>query len=240
MRIEDTTGQEINKFSDWAKIYDTPQQSHHWKKGRSAYSAAEFFMNQNGAEAIRSRVSDAIGKTVSFDRAVPEYEVRFDDYGRGRVHDVGIFGTTDSDESVFVGVEAKVDESFGGLIRDEYLKRKAKQITGTSTNAPERIEKLLAEHFSAADTAMFDLRYQLLYSTVGTIAAGAGFSVLYVAVFDTNLYDESIGAENYRDYVQFINAVGGKPLKLATNEALGHQLELREKKLYCLHEKFEL
>jgi len=113
MNIQDSSGREILNLGDWAKIYDTPQQSHHWKKGRSAYSTAEFFMNQNGAEAIQARVSDAIGKTVTFDRAIPEHEVRFDEYGRGRVHDVGIFGNTDSGESVFVGVEAKVDESFG-------------------------------------------------------------------------------------------------------------------------------
>jgi len=55
------------------------------------------------------------------------------------MHDLGIFGTTTGGQSVFVGVEAKVDETFGASVRDTYLTMKAKQITGTTTNAPKKI-----------------------------------------------------------------------------------------------------
>ncbi|MFT5043621.1 MAG: hypothetical protein ACI8UP_000584 [Porticoccaceae bacterium] len=105
MRIETPTGDEINSFDDWAKIYDTPKEKIHWKEGRSAYSAAEFMMNQNGEEYIRLRVSDTLGKSITFDRAIPEHEVRFDKFGKGRTHDIGMYGTTDTGESIFVGVE---------------------------------------------------------------------------------------------------------------------------------------
>ena len=177
---------------------------------------------------------------MRFERAIPEFEVRFDELGRGRMHDIAIFGNTEYRESVFVGVEAKVDESFGASVHDVYLKAKAKQISGVSTNAPERIEKLLAMHFSEPDISMFDIRYQLLYATVGTLAAKADISVLFVIVFKTGMYNESISADNYRDYIQFMNKVGAIPLKLSSKEAQGHELELQEKRLLCLHEYFEM
>ena len=240
MIIESSSGSEISNIADWARLYDTPQASLQWKKGRSAYSTAEFLLNKNGARILQARVSESIGKSFKIERIIPEYEVRFDKFGRGRIHDLGIFGTTTDGQSVFVGVEAKVDETFGASVRDNYLKMKAKQITGTSTNAPERIEKLLAMHFRDPDPSMFDIRYQLLYATAGTLAAGADISVLFVAVFKTGLYNERSGLENYRDYIHFMGKVGATPFNLSSKEVQGHELVLQGNRLVCLHEYFEL
>ena len=181
-----------------------------------------------------------LGQSISLKLIVPEYEQRFDQYGRGRIHDLGIFGTAADGRSVFIGVEAKVDESFGPTVRDAYLKAKAKQIAGESTNAPERIEKLLAMHFGEPDKSMFDIRYQLLYATAGTLAVNADISVLYVVVFKTPLYDESIGADNYRDYVHFVNKVGAESVALSDKGAIAHKLELDGHNLLCVHEYFML
>jgi hypothetical protein len=120
-----------------------------------------------------------------------------------------------------------VDESFGPTVLDAYLDAKVKQLSGKPTNAPQRIEDLLSMHFPKPDKTMFDIRYQLLYATAGTIAAGADISILFVIVFDTNLYDESIGAQNYRDYIQFMSKVGAMGLKLSSKDAQSHELELQ-------------
>jgi hypothetical protein len=239
MRIENSQGTVITSLSDWAKLYDSPQTSHQWKEHRSAYSAAEFLMNRNGGATIQSRVSDAFGKSIEFERAIPEYEVRFDEFGRGRVHDIGIFGNTEAGESAFIGIEAKVDEPFGMTVHDAYLKAKAKQISGVSTNAPQRIEELLAMHFTKPDISMFDIRYQLLYATAETLAAGADISFLYIIVFKTVLYNEAIGAENFKDYIQFMSKVGARPVKLSNKEVHCHELSFQGKQLICLHECIE-
>jgi hypothetical protein len=231
---------EIGSLDQWAKLYDTPQQSHQWVEHRSAQSMADFMLNHDGARHLEARVSGVLGKTVTFERGIPEYEQRFDDFGRGRVHDLGIFGGTSEGRSVFVGVEAKVDESFGASTLDRYLGAKAKQIVGKSTNAPERIERLLGLHFSEPDPTMFDVRYQLLYATVGTLAAGADISILYVVVFKTPLYDEVIGADNYRDYIHFVNKVGGQPVKVDDKGAIAHEIMLDDRRLITLHEYFDL
>ena len=240
MKVEDILGNLLTSIADWAKLYDSPRSSHQWKQFRSAYSVAEFVLNRNGAESLRARVSDAIGEPVEFERAVPEYEVRFDRFGRGRMHDLAIFGKTSTGKTVFAGIEAKVDEPFGATVRDAYLTAKAKQMSGESTNAPERIEELIKLHFPKPDVSVFDIRYQLLYATAGTLAAGADISILFVVVFKTPLYSETMSSENYRDYVDFLGRVKAEPLKLSNQEAHGHKLILGTKELICLHESFEL
>ncbi len=87
---------------------------------------------------------------------------------------------------------------------------------------------------------MFDIRYQLLYATAGTLAVEADLHVLYVIVFQTPLYNETIGAENYRDYIDFMEKVGAERLSLASKRAVGHVLDLEGQELMCLHEYFEL
>ena len=240
MRIEDSNGTEIVDLEQWSRLYDTPRERRKWKEHRSAYSVAEFILNHAGGMHLQARVCDVLGESVTFERAVPEYEQRFDEFGKGRVHDLAIFGTTLTGQSVFVGLEGKVDEPFGEPVNEIYLKAKAKQIAGKPTNAPERIERLLALHFSKPDVLMIDVRYQLLYATVGTLAVEADISVLYVMVFRTSLYNEKIGADNYRDYINFMAAVGGQRLNLEDDGAIAHEITLEGKRLVCLHEYFEL
>lgn len=240
MTIEDVSGKVLRNIDDWAKLYETPQISHQWKKGRSAYSIAEFILNRDGLEHIGGRASEVLGTALTIEKAVPEFEVRFDEYGRGRVHDVGIYAKTQDGETVFIGVEAKVDESFGGAVLDSYLDAKAKQICGVATNAPQRIEKLLSRHFFEPSRGMFDIRYQLLYATIGTIAVRADYSILYVLVFRTDLYNETKSAENYRDYVYFMEKVGAVPFKVAGGHVQGHEIEFDGARLKCIYEYIDM
>lgn len=240
MRIETSAGEEIRSLDDWKKLYDSPHQIHQWKEHRSAYSVADFVLNRNGGAQLEAIVSNALRKEVCFDRAIPEHEIRFDSYGKGRVHDLALFGQTSSGESIFVGVEAKVDETFGVPVRDAYLAARARKIVGKATNAPERIEELLRLHFSSSDVSMFDVRYQLLYSTAGTRAADADLAVLFVAVFRTPLFDEAIGAQNYKDYVDFITKISGRPIGIKGDSALAHEVFVGGRALVCLHKYFQL
>ncbi len=236
MSIEDSSGKPITMLEDWESLIDRMQ----WKIGRSAYSIAEFMLNRNGAAHIEERAARALGVPVKIERIVPEYEVRFDEFGRGRMHDLGIFAKTEAGETVFIGVEAKVDESFGSMVRDTYLDAKAKQICGVSTNAPERMERLLAQCFTEPKRAMFDIRYQLLYGTIGTLAAGADRSLFYVIVFRTDLYNETKSAENHSDYIHFMNLVGAKHINPLGQLAHCHTLNLDGKELVCIYETIDL
>lgn len=221
-------------------MYEKDGEKRHWEPGRSAHSAADFILNRNGAERLRLRVEELLGQAVQFDCIVPELEQRFDAHGRGRMHDLGITGSTAAGKSLFVGVEAKVDETFGPTIDEAYAKaRKAKEDNPRS-NAQQRIEDLLALHFPEVDTSHYKLRYQLLYATAGTIAAGKEVSILYVAVFKTQSFNERIGASNHEDYLRFIEKAGAQPLPNTGNNIDAHELWLDGKRLICVHECFKL
>jgi hypothetical protein len=240
MKIEDQNGCQIQTMDDWSMIYDKHGERSHWKSGRSAYSAADFILNHNGAEKLRQRVEELLGETVHFDRIVPEMEQRFDAYGRGRMHDLGITGWTAAGKSLFIGVEAKVDESFGPTINEAFAKASKAKENNPRSNARNRIEDLLALHFPDSDTAYNKLRYQLLYATAGTLAAGKDVSILYIAVFKTQSFNEEIGASNHEDYLRFLEKAGAQPLPVSGKNIDAHELTLNGKRLICVHEHFDL
>ena len=60
MRIEDKKKNEICTMQDWASLYACTELSRQWKEHRSAYSAAEFILNRNGADHLQSRLSAAL------------------------------------------------------------------------------------------------------------------------------------------------------------------------------------
>lgn len=232
MKYFDSYNKPIETIEDWEnQIFKATKKEKHWKVGRSAHSIANFMMNKNGEQTIKNIVSEVLSEDVIFERAVPELEIRFDKYGHGREHDLGIYGrTSKSNKSIFIGVESKVDESFNETILEVYLKSKSKTLSGISTNSDNRIEDLLKKHYSEVTPEHFNLRYQLLYSTVGTLEADfdskpVDIAILFIIVFKTDLYDEVLGLENYKDYVRFSNSLDSRKIENSSN------LDIRELKI---------
>ena len=236
MRIESREGNAVNDLGDW----ETLVRPEHWEPGRSAYSLAEFIINRHGEYALQWRVATVLGEPVVFDRGVPEHEVRFDRYGRGRVHDLGIFGRAESGKSLFVGVEAKVDEPFGDFVSDRWAAAGRMRNRGTSTRLPERIRELCARFGPGVTEESRDVRYQLLHGAAGTVDAGADLSVFYVAVFRTGAYDAEAGKRNHEDYRRFVERAGGEPIRTGDDGAEACVLAVGGKRLHAVHEYFSL
>lgn len=236
MRIENTEGIPLNCLDHWKSIHKPTQ----WKPGRSAYSVADFIVKRDGARKLRDRVSSVLGALVTFHKIIPEYEVKFDQYGKGRFHDLGIIGETQSGKSLFVGVEAKVDEPFGSYVADEWRKAQEIRESGKGTRLPQRIMQLCDRFNDGLGISECDkVRYQLLHGTAGTVDAKADVSVFYVAVFKTDSYDKEIGESNHRDYQQFIERAGGATQDNG-NGASSHVLTLGGKRLIAIYEYFDL
>ena len=225
--------QPITSISDWKKEINPD----HWKIGYSAYSLANFVLNENGLEQIKKVITEIIKEDVIIERAIPEYEVKFDDLGRGRFHDLGVFcRTTTSNKSVFVGIEAKVNETFRETISEAYLSATIKRLNGEPTNAPERIERLLKQNFgSKILDRHFDLRYQLLYATIGTLAVRSDVSFLFIIVFKTASYDEDTGNKNFSDYCCFINNVISEDIFFSIDDIKVHKLIIDNRELYSIY-----
>jgi len=240
MRIEDNQGRVIATLEDWANLHASKKWQSDWKGHRSMYSMADFFINLGGTETIQSRISTILGQRVNLNKAIPDYVVRYDEYGSRHVHDLGIFGQTDSGKSLFIGVDARINEPFGQLdVLRALYKAGQKKDKKKSQNASERIKDLITLHFPAKDLLYADIRYQLLCASAGTIAADADISILYVIVFKTSHYDERRGAKNFDDYLQFVDAVNGKRLSACNKKFTAHELDIGGRKLICAYEHFE-
>ena len=233
MKITDAAGRPITSMEEWATIHNP----RHWREGRSAYAVADFILHQDGAAHLESRLAETLGGEVALDAITPEMEVRFDSFGKGRMHDLGVSGTVGR-RRLFVGVEAKVDESFGSDLAASYAGSQRRLAQNSSSKGVARIEQLLGR-FSPPLALASDghLRYQLMHGTAGTVAARQGDNrpyddyVFYVLVFKTGLYDAATGESNYADYRRFIERVGGQELS-----PLAHRITVDGRELTCIYE----
>ena len=210
-----------------------------WKHGKSAASIGEFVFEHSGIECITSIVDRILkninnGAVKSFNRAEFEHETKFDKFGQGRMHDLALFGTTNNGKSVFVGIEAKVNEGFDTRdIQSAYLSGMLEHVNNRNSNITSRVEDLIKRNnfkeqkrkndsktINRFSKEQLGLKYQLLYSTIGTAVEDADICILLVLVFKTDLYDENCGADNYRDYIAFMNAI--------TSEKISEDMDLRK------------
>lgn len=245
MIVVDSRGQRISNLIEWrSRIFDGTSKRKDWKKGRSAYSLAEFIMDRRGAAYLKTSMSAVLSRHVKLEQATPEYLAKFDSYpGNPSNLDLGITGHAERltlNTSLFVGVEAKVDETFGSTVRSRYSSAMKRRKEGKRTNAPERVRELLSKYFSvqeAPDSSRFaDIRYQLLTGTAGTVAAPGEVSVFYILVFRTSMYDERRGLSNLQDYENFIEAAHGRLLTRDGESFRADELDLGGKKLICVYD----
>jgi hypothetical protein len=225
----------IDSMCKWEKTIRATQ----WKQGRSAWALADFILNGGGEATLTDIVVKILGKNVQFDKAIIEMAVRFDMFGTGRHHDLGIWGHTDDGKKVFVSVESKVDEPFGRTILEEYIDAKIAKLNGTNTNLDQRIEGLLQKlgTNTKISTETFDLRYQLLHSMFGTIEAkddggnNADYSVMIIVEFQTSLFNPQIGGKNHADFIKFINEVSGIRITPDDSNLEAYSLKINNKEL---------
>ena len=250
MKVVDSRGKRISDLDEWrSRIFDGTSKARHWKKGRSAYSLAEFIMGRRmGAEYLEKRISSVLSRHVNLEQAKPEYRAKFNSYpGNTSNLDLGITGRVGRLAplpSLFVGVEAKVDETFGSTVGSRYASAMKIRKAGENTNAPERVKGLLSEYFSvegSPESSRFaDIRYQLLTGSAGTVAAPGKVSVFYILVFRTSIYDGRKGLANQQDYERFVEATRSKPLMRDGGNFRADELKLGGKKLVCVYDYVDL
>lgn len=218
----------------------------HWKEGRSAYSLADFILNHEGSRILEERISGVLSRSVEFESSTVEYRARFDSYrGNPSNLDLGLFGSVDSGASLFVGLEAKVDERFGdGTVCERYESALKEKLKNPRSNAVARIEELLSNYFSEESSPCVsrfsDVGYQLLTGTAGTAATQKDLMVFYVMVFKTHLYDESKGNNNLADFQRFIERANGKSIATNSDDLQAYELEMGAARLSCVYHSLNI
>ena len=241
MKVVDSKGDPIRTMDQWKPIV----RRSHWKEGRSAYSLADFILNRNGAAHLESRVSSVLEQAVRLEHGKPEYAAKFDQYRGPARLDIGIFGQTSSGHSLFVGVEAKVDEPFGSeTVCEKYQEAIEYLIKNPRSKAADRVKELLSRYLADTDepceSKFAHVGYQLLTATAGTVATQSDLSIFCVTVFKTREYDEERGKGNQLDYERFVSLAGGKCLMQDDEGCAAHELTLDGRQLICIYEYFDI
>lgn len=128
---------------------------------------------------------------------IPEYETPLYGKGNGRNHDLAMFAT-----DLFVGVEAKVDESFDVTILEA--------LQNASNNKMNRIRMLCELVFGKQDFKQLTFRYQLLTATAGVLLEAKRLNVskaiLLIVELKTNgNYQEANIIRNQNDLELYFN-----------------------------------
>lgn len=214
--------QEIRTIDEWKKAfcasYSGKDDDYHWQPGRSGERLANDFIesDSNGEETMRKMVSEfMLTNDVSLDEAYIEHGSKFDEYSRRRMQDLAIFGSAKG-KSIFIGIEAKVDESFGSYTVSGQRNNVNKMLAeGVNTDAGLRLNKLVKDFLKGDETKYGKLRYQLLYYLAGSFREKAEVIFMPVIVYKTTGvdYHESKGAANQRAYKRFMENLGFKAVE---------------------------
>ena len=201
----------------------------HWKEGYSAHSLAKFFIECDGRKWLDEKLNALLGTPLQYNEAEVEHASKVDSYKGGqRMQDLAIWGQTYEGKSVFVGVEAKVLETFDETIEDAIAGAKKTLMEKPSSNKLNRINDILDALFpDKSISSLMHLRYQLSHYFVAGLKEApslvlsnerysknrplADIIVLPVLVFKTRHYEEDphVAEENMIDYLAFCKAIDG-------------------------------
>lgn len=154
--------------SDWQRLLGKPKL--HWKMGRSAMSAASCWeeASPNMPSEIRQVLdasNDPAITSLELLAAIPEWEV--DLPGGTHPSQTDILALASNAENLVVlGVEAKVDETFGPTIGEKRVE--------LSTGQAERLT-FLEKELGLANSFPDTVRYQLLHRSVSALLTARAF-----------------------------------------------------------------
>ena len=127
------------------------------------------------------------------DKVVAEAQAAFDRYRGGRRnHDLVVHLRLASGDRLVVCVEAKAGEDLGPTVEQYRKAAEAKRRRGEKTNAPERLDDLLAHYVphDPSEERVLKMRYQLLSALAGSVAVAghekADHAVLMLHEFITD------------------------------------------------------
>lgn len=197
--------------TDWQRLLGKPKL--HWKKGRSAMSAAACWeASQPRLPSEISKLLDSCNDPALADLelllAIPEWEVPLP--GGETVSQTDIMAVCRNDEGlVILGVEAKVDEPFGPTL--------AEKKSGATPGQLERIAYLEKELGRKAPFGN-EIRYQLLHRTVSALLTAKAFHAPLAVMLVQSFSQESKWIE---DFSAFCEGYECKQLAPKVFEVLG-------------------
>jgi hypothetical protein len=213
--IVDRRERPIRSVSEWG-VLAKPASPVHWQDGRSAKELAKAWIDGSGPAALAKLLAtDARTAELRIVKATAEAQTAFDSLPGGRRnHDLLIEGHAAGGPTV-VGLEGKADESFGETLDGFGRAARRRAESGETTNAPQRLDGLLADIAGTtleARPELGRLRYQLFTGVAGTLAAaGPDDQAAFVAhEFKTQRTTQRRRNANAADIASFVEQVFGR------------------------------
>ncbi|MCQ2145992.1 MAG: hypothetical protein MJZ16_00580 [Bacteroidales bacterium] len=223
MNLKITKENSINDLNSWFRYAEPEGGEKQWKEGRSAMEFARYMTSSNGKlpKQIEAYLK-AIGIKDKSCYCIPEHVTEFPQQllgkGSGRHHD----GLLVSD-SIIVGIEAKVSESFDKSVRETLKEAMSNKDKGK--NMRDRIInslKMITRKPTPDESEVSHLMYQLISATVGTVLEaelrGKDKAVVLIIEFagdiedygNTDKYKQEVAANQqaYDDYLEYLGLVG--------------------------------
>lgn len=207
-------GRQIYSFDQWRRYAPPAKGAPHWKDFRSAKEMARAWLG--GLEAtVPPPLAGALETCEAFrgfaiSTLRPEHETRLDNLGKGRQHDLVLYGTVGPRRAV-VCIEGKADETFGLTIDEELARPPRKDAKGPS-RIGDRINALSEKVFGRRpDAQLGTLRFQLLHALAGTMIEGekTDIAALVVHEFVSSTSKSKRLASNDSDFASFMRVVTG-------------------------------
>lgn len=202
MEILSQKNHKIQSLLDWATCCPPAGKSKHWVDGRSSKETAKIWLT-----GIPKSCSDILLPiSTHIDTCIPEYNSRIDNYrGNGRNHDLLLINNK---ENVIIGIESKVDETFGVTISQRIIAAQKTKKVVLNSNALNRVEELRLAIFGKIEVKQENLRYQLLHSIAGVLveAKKRNFdkAALLIQTIKTNKLNSKKYQSNQADLDSFI------------------------------------
>ncbi len=184
--------------TDWQRLLGAPKL--HWKKGRSAMSAAACWEDSQPhlpAEILSCFESgnDAAITKLELLVAIPEWKVDLPG-GISASHTDVLAITRNASGLVIIGVEAKVDETFGPTIEEKRAKASEGQLS--------RIFYLERE-LGRKEPFEGDIRYQLLHRSVSALLTARAFHAPVAVMLVHSFSPESAWRDDFDRFCQSLD-----------------------------------
>ncbi len=196
--------------SDWQRLLGKPEL--HWKSGRSAMSAAACWEDNEPRlppeiTAVLEATGDEALASLEMLLAIPEWEVELP--GGDTASQTDVLAVTRNELGlVILGVEAKVNETFGSTLGEKRV--------GASAGQLDRIAYLERE-LGCAASLDDSVRYQLLHRTVSALLTARAFHADTAVMLVHSFSPESRWREDFEAFAAAI----------AANHLIGDMYELK-------------
>jgi len=189
-------GTPLLSMADWQAQHP----ARHWRAG---YSAMELARTWSSAGGLPESFQQALGQPpfegLVLERGVVEHNTDVPGRGRASCTDLMVTARTPAGTKVVIGVEGKVDETFGPLV--------AEWLTKGGANRQDRLDGL-CEALGLEPMQVGALRYQLFHRTYAALATASEQRCSHAVLAIHSLEGRGSWGDNWQSFVAFARALG--------------------------------